>query len=65
MIPQMINLEAGAKPDAEGAYMGRLEGPTFQIRFNSLTALYPNDNGDRLDQPSRMFDTIGVLAPPF
>lgn len=51
MIPQMINLEAGAKPDAEGAYMGRLEGPTFQIRFNSLTALYPNDNGDRLDQP--------------
>ena len=51
MIPQMINLEAGAKPDAEGAYMGRLEGPTFQIRINSLTALYPNDNGDRLDQP--------------
>ena len=51
MIPQMINLEAGAKPDAAGAYMGRLEGPTFQIRFNNLAAIYPNDNGDRLDQP--------------
>lgn len=51
MIPQMINLEAGAKPDATGAYMGRLEGPTFQIRFNNLAAIYPNDNGDRLDQP--------------
>ena len=51
MIPQMIDLEAGAKPDAAGAYMGRLEGPTFQIRFNNLAAIYPNDNGDRLDQP--------------
>lgn len=51
LIPQMIDLEAGAKPDAAGAYMGRLEGPTFQIRFNTLAALYPNDNGDRLDQP--------------
>lgn len=51
MIPQMIDLEAGAKPDAAGAYMGRLEGPTFQIRFNTLAALYANDNGDRIDQP--------------
>lgn len=51
MIPQMVNLEAGAAPDADGTYMGRLEGPTFQIRFNTLAALYANDNGDRLDQP--------------
>ncbi|MBA4013682.1 MAG: hypothetical protein C0481_17615 [Phenylobacterium sp.] len=51
MIPQMIDLEAGAKPDAAGAYMGRLEGPPLQIRFNNLAALYPNDNGERLDQP--------------
>lgn len=54
MIPQMINLEAGAKPDADGAYMGRLEGPTFQIWFNDLAAIYANDNGDRLDQPREL-----------
>lgn len=42
MIPQMINLEAGAKPDASGAYMGRLEGPTFRVHLNSFSALFAN-----------------------
>ena len=51
MIPQMLDLEAGAKPDANGAYMGRLEGPTFQIRFNNLTALYANNDGGGMAEP--------------
>lgn len=51
LIPQMLDLEAGAKPDAAGAYMGRLEGPTFQIRFNNLTALYANNDGGGMSEP--------------
>lgn len=50
LIPQMLDLEAGAKPDASGAYMGRLEGPTFQIRFNNLTALYANNDGGGMSE---------------
>lgn len=42
MIAQSINLEAGAKPDASGAYMGRLEGPTLRLIANDLLSLYPN-----------------------
>lgn len=45
LIPQEIDLESGAKPDAAGAYMGRLEGPTFRIFVNDLLALYANSNG--------------------
>lgn len=45
MIVQDIDLEHGATPDANGAYMGRLEGPSLHIRFNSLTALYTNNDG--------------------
>ena len=42
MIAQEIDLSASPKPDASGAYMGRLEGPTFRVRLNDLTALYAN-----------------------
>lgn len=42
MIAQDIDLESGAKPDASGAYMGRLEGPTFRIGVNDMTKLYAN-----------------------
>lgn len=42
MIAQSIDLESGAKPDANGAYMGRLEGPSFQLGINNMTALYAN-----------------------
>ncbi len=63
MIPQMLDLEAGAKPDASGAYMGRLEGPTLQIRFNNLTALYANNDGggmaDPRDLPMKMAQIQG------
>lgn len=45
LIPQEIDLESGAKPDAAGTYMGRLEGPTFRIFVNDLMALYANSNG--------------------
>lgn len=51
MIPQTIDLSHGAQPDADGAYMGRLEGPTFQIRFNNLTALYANNSGGGMSDP--------------
>lgn len=51
MIVQMIDLERGAKPDADGAYMGRLEGPGMQIRFNNLTALYANNDGGGMGDP--------------
>lgn len=50
MIPQMTNWRPGPSR-TRPAPIGRLEGPTFQIRFNNLAAIYPNDNGDRLDQP--------------
>lgn len=40
MIVQEIDLESGAKPDAAGAYMGRLEGPTLRLQFNDQTALF-------------------------
>jgi hypothetical protein len=42
MIAQEIDLGAGAKPDASGAYRGRLEGPTFRIGVNDMTKLYAN-----------------------
>lgn len=42
MIAQDIDLESGAKPDADGTYMGRLEGPTFRIGVNDMTKLYAN-----------------------
>lgn len=42
MIAQSIDLESGARPDASGAYMGRLEGPTLYIRANDLLGLYAN-----------------------
>lgn len=45
MIPQMLDLEAGAKPDASGAYMGRLEGPTFRVHINNFNALFANATG--------------------
>lgn len=45
MIAQDIDLESGAKPDADGAYMGRLEGPGFHIHVNNLFALYANYTG--------------------
>jgi hypothetical protein len=45
LIAQDIDLESGAKPDASGAYMGRLEGPTFRILVNDLHALYSNYSG--------------------
>ena len=45
MIAQDIDLESGAKPDASGAYMGRLEGPSFRILVNDLFALYANYSG--------------------
>lgn len=45
MIAQEIDLESGAKPDASGAYMGRLEGPGFHIHVNNLFALYANYSG--------------------
>jgi len=45
MIAQEIDLESGAKPDANGAYMGRLEGPGFHIHVNNLFALYANYAG--------------------
>lgn len=51
MIVQMIDLEHGATPDADGAYMGRLEGPSLQIRFNNLTALYANNDGGGMGDP--------------
>jgi hypothetical protein len=44
-IAQEIDLEHGAKPDANGAYMGRLEGPGFHIHLNNLFALYANYSG--------------------
>lgn len=50
MILQMIDLERGAPPDADGAYMGRLEGPGMQIRFNNLTALYANNDGGGMEE---------------
>lgn len=45
LIAQEIDLEHGAKPDATGAYMGRLEGPSFRIIVNDLHALYANYHG--------------------
>lgn len=45
MIAQEIDLESGAKPDANGAYMGRLEGPGLHIHVNNLFALYANYSG--------------------
>lgn len=45
MIIQAIDLEHGAKPDATGAYMGRLEGPSFRFFVNDLMALYANYSG--------------------
>ncbi|MCH8686136.1 hypothetical protein [Pedomonas mirosovicensis] len=45
ILPQEIDLEHGAKPDAAGAYMGRLEGPTFRIFINDLMAFYANAAG--------------------
>lgn len=45
LIAQDIDLESGPKPDASGAYMGRLEGPTFRILVNDLHALYANYSG--------------------
>lgn len=45
LIAQDIDLESGAKPDASGAYMGRLEGPSFRILVNDLHALYANYSG--------------------
>ena len=57
MIAQDIDLESGAKPDANGAYMGRLEGPGFHIHVNNLFALYANyaggDPADLLYLPLR------------
>jgi hypothetical protein len=50
MIVQMIDLEHGATPDAQGAYMGRLEGPSMHIRFNNLTALYANNDGGGMNE---------------
>jgi hypothetical protein len=45
LIAQDIDLESGAKPDATGAYMGRLEGPSFRIAVNDLLVLYANLGG--------------------
>lgn len=45
LLPQEIDLERGAKPDATGAYMGRGEGPTFRIFVNDRLALYANVDG--------------------
>lgn len=45
ILPQEIDLESGAKPDAAGTYMGRLEGPTLRIQVNNLQALYANYYG--------------------
>lgn len=45
MILQMIDIEGGSKADASGAYMGRLEGPGMNIRFNNLAAIYANSGG--------------------
>lgn len=64
LIPQMLDLEAGAKPDANGAYMGRLEGPTFQIRFNHLTALYANNDGGGMEE-SRYLPQMTLNAQGF
>lgn len=64
LIPQMLDLEAGTRPDANGAYMGRLEGPTFQIRFNNLTALYANNDGGGMDE-SRYLPTMTLNAQGF
>lgn len=46
MIAQEIDLSTQPKPDANGAYMGRLEGPTFRIGINNLAALYSNLSSD-------------------
>lgn len=45
LLIQEIDLEHGAKPDAAGTYMGRLEGPTFRVFVNDLMALYANVSG--------------------
>jgi len=50
MIVQLIDIEAGAKADAAGAYMGRLEGPAMTLRFNNLTALYANNDGGTMEE---------------
>lgn len=47
MIAQDIDMSANPKPDANGAYMGRLEGPTFRIGLNNLRALYANISSDQ------------------
>ncbi len=47
MIAQDIDLSANPKPDANGAYMGRLEGPSLHIGINNLMALYANVFSDR------------------
>lgn len=62
LIPQMLDLEAGAKPDASGAYMGRLEGPTFQIKLNDLDALYANNDGGEAPRhlPLKMQEIQGL-----
>ncbi|MEW5687983.1 MAG: hypothetical protein AB1942_23965 [Pseudomonadota bacterium] len=45
VLPQEVDLDAGAKPDAAGTYMGRLEGPPMHAYVNNLLALYANYSG--------------------
>lgn len=45
ILPQEIDLDAGAKPDAAGTYMGRLEGPPMRAHLNNLLVLYANYSG--------------------